>query len=118
MTNKSIISARAEKRNGSRWTKLGCVLSLGLASAVLIPSVSAFGIESSIVTNRAQHETTSLPLPPLPKLDAMPWLMWPWTIKDLKVDTLMLPPVKPGDFLLPQTRSTHTGSTAASNPSG
>lgn len=102
----TIGSARAEKHKGrlARGVIRNLMTAL-LASVLTLPSLAAWGMESS-----PQQATTKpggmLPLPPIRYLDSTPWMKWNASTPTLRIDTLMSPSVTPWGVLeSPQDRA-------------
>ena len=103
--DQTIGSARAEKRKdavaGRAMRNLITVL---LASALTLPSLAAWGMDSS--PKAAAKPGDMLPLPTIRYLDSMPWMNWNTSAPTLRIDTLMSPSVTPwGVLQTPQDRA-------------
>ncbi|WFU39524.1 hypothetical protein QA640_35000 [Bradyrhizobium sp. CB82] len=106
--DQTIGSARAEKHKKhitSRVTRN--MLTALLASALTLPSLAAWGIESS-PQQAAAKSGDMLPLPPIRYLDSMPWMNWTAPAPTLRIDTLMSPSVTPWGILQPPRDRTQT----------
>jgi hypothetical protein len=95
--DQTIGSARAEKdRANSRIIRR--LMAALLASALTLPSLAAWGTESSRERVVARADDM-LRLPPIPYLDSMPWMNWKTSAPTLRIDTLMSPSVTPWGVL-------------------
>jgi len=95
--DQTIGSARAgrDRANGRIIQRLMTAL---LASALTLPSIAAWGMESSPEQTVARA-ADMLRLPPIPYLDSMPWMNWKESAPTLRIDTLMSPSVTPWGVL-------------------
>jgi hypothetical protein len=76
-----------------------------LASALTLPSLAAWGIDS-LPKQAAAKAGDMMPLPPIRYLDSMPWMNWNTSAPTLRIDTLMSPTVTPWGILqIPQDRA-------------
>jgi hypothetical protein len=76
-----------------------------LASALSMPSVAAWGLNSAPKAAAAKSNDV-LPLPPIPHLESTPWMQWNATAPMLRIDTLMAPVITPLGILQdPQDRA-------------
>jgi hypothetical protein len=64
-----------------------------LASALTLPSLAAWGMDSS--PKAAAKIGDMLLSPPIRYLDAMPWMNWNTSAPTLRIDMLMSPSVTP-----------------------
>lgn len=97
--DQTIGSARAEKQKNRLTSRvIQNLMTAFLASALTLPSLAAWGIESPPrqVTAKAGE---MLPLPPIRYLDSMPWMNWKASVPTLRIDTLMFPSVTPWGVL-------------------
>ena len=95
--DQSIGSARAEKDHANSRIIQSLMTAL-LASALTLPSLAAWGTESSPERAMARAGET-LHLPPIRYLDSMPWMNWKASAPRLRIDTLMSPSVTPRGVL-------------------
>lgn len=85
MNHHRTFSARTETiRN--LWRHL---LVLAIGSAISLAAFGAYGMESPRAPEAKQGAFTGLPLPPIPYLNTMPWLIWKPATATMKVDTLL-----------------------------
>lgn len=99
--DQTIGSARAEKhKNPVAHRIVRNLLMAFLASALTLPSLAAWGMDSS-PKQAAAKTGDMLPLPPIRYLDSMPWMNWNTSAPTLRIDTLMSPSVTP--WGVPQT---------------
>ncbi|MCA6125229.1 hypothetical protein J6500_25530 [Bradyrhizobium sp. WSM 1704] len=104
--DQTISSARAEKHK-KRITgrAIRNVMTALLAAVLMLPSLAAWGIESS-PQPAAARAGDMLPLPPIRYLDSMLWMNWNAPAPTLRIDTLMSPSVTPWGILqAPQERT-------------
>jgi hypothetical protein len=103
--DQTIGSARAEKhKNLVAHRIVRNLLKAFLASALTLPSLAAWGMDSS--PKAAAKTGDMLPLPPIRYLDSMPWMNWNTSAPTLRIDTLMSPSVTPwGVLQTPQDRA-------------
>jgi hypothetical protein len=104
--DQTIGSARAEKRkNRMTGRVIRNLMTALLASALTLPSLAAWGMESSRQQAAAKPGDV-LPLPPIRYLDSMPWMNWNVSAPTLRIDTLMSPSITPWGILqAPQDRA-------------
>jgi hypothetical protein len=104
--DQTIGSARAEKhKNPVAHRIVRDVLTALFASALTLPSLAAWGMDSS-PKEAAAKTGDMLPLPPIRYLDSMPWMNWNTSAPTLRIDTLMSPTVAPwGALQTPQDRT-------------
>src|ERR1700740_3119195 len=104
--DQTIASARAEKhKDAVAGRVMRNLMTSVLASALTLPSLAAWGMESS-PKQAAAKAGDLLPLPPIPYLDSMPWMKWNTSAPTLRIDTLMSPSVTPWGILqTPQDRA-------------
>ena len=104
--DQTIGSARAEKhKNPVAHRIVRNVLTALLASALTLPSLAAWGMDSS-PKQAAAKAGDMMPLPPIRYLDSMPWMNWNTSAPTLRIDTLMSPTVTPWGILqIPQHRA-------------
>ncbi len=99
--HQTISSARAEKRNdpvARRVTRH--LLTALLTSALILPSLTAWGMDSSQGEHDLTIRTDPIVLPPIPQLDSMSWMKWSTTSSPaLKIDTLTVPSVTTSGIL-------------------
>jgi hypothetical protein len=102
----TIDSARAEKhKNPVARGVIRNLMTALLASVLTLPSLAAWGMESS-PQQAAAKPGDMLPLPPIPYLDSMRWMTWNTSAPTLRIDTLMSPSVTPRGILqTPQDRA-------------
>ena len=97
--DQTIGSARAEKhKDAVAGRTMRNLITVLLATALTLPSLAAWGMESS------QKQATAkagdmVPLSPIPYLDSMPWMKWNTSAPTLRIDTLMSPSVTPWGVL-------------------
>ena len=95
--DQTIGSARAEKdRAKSRIIQR--LMTALLASALTLPPLAAWGMESS-PEQAVARAADMLRLPPIRYLDSMPWMNWKTSAPTLRIDTLMSPSITPGGIL-------------------
>jgi hypothetical protein len=106
ITDQTIGSARAEQQKDAvAGRAMRSLITVLLASALTLPSLAAWGMESS-PKQAAAKAGDMLPLPPIPYLDSMPWMKWNTSAPTLRIDTLMSPSVTPWGILqTPQDRA-------------
>ena len=95
--DQTIGSARAEKDDANSRIIQRLMTAL-LASALTLPSLAAWGTESSPEGAMARAGDM-LRLPPIRYLDSMPWMNWKTSAPILRIDTLMSPSVTPWGVL-------------------
>ena len=108
--DQTIGSARAEKhKNPVAHRIVRNLLKAFLASALTLPSLAAWGMDSS--PKAAAKTGDMLPLPPIRCLDSMPWMNWNTSAPTLRIDTLMSPSITPwGVLKSPQDPTSPTSS--------
>ena len=94
ITDRSFVSARAEKRHGLARRLLRGIVTASTAMALTLPSLAAWGLDGSRNTPASANAFEQIALPPIPYLDTMPWLTWN-AGGTLKVDTLLAPLADP-----------------------
>jgi hypothetical protein len=106
ITDQTIGSARAEQhKDAVAGRAMRNLITVLLASALTLPSLAAWGMESS-PKPAAAKAGDMLPLPPIPYLHSMPWMKWNTSAPTLRIDTLMSPSVTPRGILqTPQDRA-------------
>ncbi|WP_407150550.1 hypothetical protein [Bradyrhizobium sp. ORS 86] len=98
----TIDSARAGKHTNRIFRNLMTAL---LASVLTLPSLAAWGMESS-PQQAATKPGGTLTLPPIRYLDATPWMKWNASTPTMRIDTLVSPSVTPwGVLQIPQNRA-------------
>jgi hypothetical protein len=97
--DQTVGSARAERKNRVRGRVIRNLMTALLASVLTLPSLAAWGMESSPKWPAAPKPGDLLPLPPIRYLDSMPWMKWSAPAPTLRIDTLMSPSVTPGGVL-------------------
>jgi hypothetical protein len=104
--DQTIGSARAEKhKDAVAGRAMQNLITVLLASALTLPSLAAWGLESSS-KQAAAKAGNMLPLPPILYLDSMPWMKWNTSAPTLRIDTLMSLRVTPWGILqTPQDRA-------------
>jgi hypothetical protein len=103
--DQDIGSARAEKPESPTRGVVRHLLTALLASALAMPSVAAWGMNSASKAAAAKSNDV-LPLPPIPHLESTPWMQWNATAPMLRIDTLMAPVITPLGILQdPQDRA-------------
>ena len=90
--DQTIGSARAEK-DRANCRIIQRLMTALLASALTLPSIAAWGMESS-PEQAVARAADMLRLPPIPYLDSMPWMNW-----KASAPTLMSPSVTPWGVL-------------------
>ena len=95
--DQTIGSARAEK-DRANCRIIQRLMTALLASALTLPSIAAWGMESS-PEQAVARAADMLRLPPIPYLDSMPWMNWKASAPILRIDTLMSPSVTPWGVL-------------------
>jgi hypothetical protein len=96
--DQTIGSARAEKQNDPIAHRIvRNLMTALLASALTLPSLTAWGMDSS-PKQAAAKTGDMMPLPPIRYLDSMPWMNWN-TSATLRIDTLMSPTITPWGIL-------------------
>jgi hypothetical protein len=103
ITERTIVSARAEDRRDLARRRVKRILTASLAAVLILPSLAAWGTEGQ--TGKANpYRFDTIALPPIPSLDSVPWLKWK---TGLKVDTLLSPVLDPSGIKLePDERDT------------
>jgi hypothetical protein len=86
ITDRTIVSARAEKERAPRGCVVRRISAATIAISLTLPSLSAWGLEAQRKTPTFGNTFESIALPPIPQLDSMPWLKWNADRKALKVD--------------------------------
>jgi hypothetical protein len=98
--DQTIGSARAEK-NCVGQRVFGNLITTLLGSVLVLASLTNLAMEAWAEKGAA---VDMLPLPPIPYLDAIPWMKW--NAPTLKIDTLMVPSITPWGILqTPQDRA-------------
>jgi hypothetical protein len=104
ITDRSFVSARAEKQNGLARRLIRGIVTASTAVALTLPSLAAWGLESPRHATTSGNTFEQIALPPIPYLDTMPWLKWD-AGNTMKVDTLLAPlPYPWGLRLAPEDR--------------
>lgn len=78
--DQDIGSARAEKPESPTRRVVRHLLTALLASALAMPSVAAWGMNSAPKAAAAKSNDV-LPLPPIPHLESTPWMQWNATVQ-------------------------------------
>jgi hypothetical protein len=106
ITDHTIISARAEKRQKSieqrhvipRW-----IAATITAAALSMPALAAWGMDSPHRQHPSNPAAAQINFPPIPYIDSMPWMKWETKVNAFKTDILLAPPPAPlGITLTPQ----------------
>lgn len=95
ITDRTIVSARAEKQSTPRRRMVRGILTASMAAILTLPSLAAWGMESPGSNLKSNVFETALP--PNPLLDSVPWLNWN---AGVKVDNLLSPIPDPSGFKL------------------
>lgn len=104
ITDRSIVSARAEKQNTLGRRLVRGILTASTAVALALPSLAAWGLDGPRKAPASGNAFEQIALPPIPYLDTMPWLQWN-TGGTWKVDSLLAPLPDPwGLKLAPEER--------------
>jgi hypothetical protein len=106
--HQTIGSARAEKRNDPIARQATRHLLTGLlTSALILPSLAAWGMDSPQGEHASAIRSDPIALPPIPQRDPMSWIKLNTTSSPaLKIDTLTVPNVTPSGILQsPQDRA-------------
>ena len=96
ITDRTIVSARAEKQSTPRRRMVRGILTASVAAILTLPSLAAWGMESP-GSNLKSNVSETIALPPNPLLDSVPWLNWN---AGVKVDNLLSPIPDPSGFKL------------------
>lgn len=96
ITDRTIVSARAEKQSAPRRRMVRGILTASMAGILTLPSLAASGMESPRSKPKS-HVLDAIALPPNPSLDSVPWLNWNTGVK---VDTLLSPSLDPSGIKL------------------
>ena len=100
ITDRSFVSARAEKPNGLGRRLMRGIVTASTAAVLTLPSLAAWGLEASRNTPTSGNIFEQIALPPIPYLDTMPWLKLDAGVNTLKVDTLLSPILDPSGIKL------------------
>ena len=97
ITDRTIVSARAEQNGKHRRRMVRGILTASMAAILTLPSLAAWGMESP-GRNLQSNVIETIALPPIPYSDSIPWLNWN---AGVKVDNLLSPipdpsGIKPG----------------------
>jgi hypothetical protein len=77
-----------------------------LTSALTLPPLAAWGIESPQGKSSPAVFRDKIKLPPIPQLDSVPWIEWNTVAPALKTDILTEPSARPSrSFQAPQDRN-------------
>jgi hypothetical protein len=92
ITDQTIVSARAEQRKPATERRfIRRLIAAYIATALTMPALAAWGMESPHIQQPSNHAATQITLPPIPYLDSMPWMKWEAGINALKTDVLLSP---------------------------
>jgi hypothetical protein len=95
---------RTTEHTPRRMTRL--LLTSLLTSALTLPSLAAWGIESPQGKSSPPLSGDPIKLSPIPQLDSMPWIKWNAMAPTLKTDILIEPSARPSrTFQAPRDRS-------------
>jgi hypothetical protein len=98
ITDRIIVSARAEKHNAPRRRMARGILTASMAAILTLPSLAAWGMES-LGSQPKSNVFESIAQPSNPSLDSVPWLNWN---AGVKIDTLRWPVLNPSGIRLDQ----------------
>jgi hypothetical protein len=105
ITDRTIVSARAEHASTPRRRAIRGILTASMAAALTLPSLAAWGLEGPRSKPQSGNAFETIALPPIPYLQSMPWLNWGAGQNMLKVDILLSPVLDPsGVKLMPEDR--------------
>lgn len=76
ITDQSLVSARAEQHNTLGRHLVRGFLTASTAVALTLPSLAAWGLDSSRIMPTSGNAFEQIALPPIPYLDSMRWLAW------------------------------------------
>jgi hypothetical protein len=96
ITDRNIVSARAEKHSATRRHMIRGILTASMAAILTLPSLVAWGMDGPVNKPKSSVIET-IALPPVPYSDSMPWLNWNTGVK---VDTLLSPTLGPSGIEL------------------
>jgi hypothetical protein len=104
ITDRTIVSARAEHASTPGRRVVRKILTASMAAALTLPSLAAWGLEGPRKPVSENAFETIAPSP-IPYLQSMPWLNWGAGQNTLKVDILLSPVLDPsGVKLMPEDR--------------
>jgi hypothetical protein len=96
ITDRNIVSARAEKHSATRRRMIRGILTASMAAILTLPSLVAWGMDGPLNKSKSSVIET-IALPPVPYSDSMPWLNWNTGVK---FDTLLSPTLGPSGIEL------------------
>jgi hypothetical protein len=103
ITDRTIISARAEQRQKSiqqrRFVPLW-IRSAIAAAALSMPALAAWGMDSPHHGQPSRPAAAQIKFPPIPYIDSMPWMTWQANVNAFKTDVLLSPPPGPSGIML------------------
>lgn len=96
ITDQTIISARTEMRNNAVKDRrlMRRMIAASIAATLTVPTVAAWGMDSPHV--RQPSDRTSIALPPVPHIEAIPWMKWDANANAFKTDLLLSPTLQWG----------------------
>ena len=95
ITDRTIVSARAEKQGAPGRRVVRGILTASMAAILTLPSLTAWGMDGPRSQPKSGNAFETIALPPIPYLDSMPWLKWGAGANTLKVDILLSPILVP-----------------------
>ncbi len=105
ITDRTIISARAEHPSTLGRRVVREILTASMAAALTLPSLAAWGLDGPHGKPKSENAFETIALPPIPYLESMPWLKWDAGQNTLKVDILLSPILdQSGVKLMPEER--------------
>jgi len=100
ITDRTIVSARAEKLSAPGRLVVRRILTASVAAVLTLPSLAAWGFDGPRGKPKSGNTFETIALPPVPYLDTMPWVKWNAGVNTLKVDTLLSPILDPSGIKL------------------
>ena len=105
ITDRTIVSARAEHASTLGRRVVRGILTASMAAALTLPSLAAWGLDGPHGKPKSENAFETIALPPIPYLESMPWLKSDAGQDTLKVDILLSPILDPsGVKLMPEDR--------------
>jgi hypothetical protein len=101
ITDRTIISARAEQRQKSiqqrRFVPLWIAATV---AAAVLSAPAAWGMDSPHQQQASHTAVAQIKFPPIPYIDSMPWMTWQANVNAFKTDVLLSPPPGPSGIML------------------
>ena len=103
ITDRTIVSARAEHESTLGRRVVRGILTASMATVLTLPSLAAWGVDGPRSKPKSGNDFETIALPPIPYLESMPWLKWGASVNTMKVDILLSPILDPsGIKLMPE----------------